>query len=191
MSHGAYPDFIHKSPYYKRFPYREDPLQPLFGSSVENFWRVLWPRVKKDPVRYLRWYLTGKPYYLWSWDIIQGAGDIYIVPVEKSLFQVSAAAGGIREIMKFLHPVTLFLALSSIPAIFLGKRSCGNGAPACSLPVLPLTICIYFTLIYMVFAPWPRYGVPLRPELYLCAMWTLTFLKRILGKKWRTGDAYT
>ena len=190
MSHGAYPDFIYKSPYYKRFPYREDPSQPVFGSSIKNFWRILWPRVKKDPVRYVRWYLAGKPYYLWSWDIIQGAGDIYIVPVEESLFQVSAVAGSIREVMKFLHPVTLFLALSSIPALFLGKRLWGNGGRVCSLPILPLTICIYFTLIYMVFAPWPRYGVPLRPELYLCAMWALAFFTRIIGNRWRTCDAY-
>ena len=37
MSHGAYPDFIYKSPYYKRFPYREDPSQPLFSSSIREF----------------------------------------------------------------------------------------------------------------------------------------------------------
>jgi hypothetical protein len=180
MSHGAYPDFIYKSPYYKRFPYREDPSQPLFGSSIRDFWRVFWPRVKDDPASYLHWYLAGKAYYLWSWDIIQGVGDIYIMPVEDSLFQVSAVAGSIRKIMKFLHPVTLFLALMSIPVIFLGKRLRGKGKPAVSLPVPPLTICIYFTLIYMVFAPWPRYGIPLRPELYLCAMWALTFFTRIL-----------
>jgi 4-amino-4-deoxy-L-arabinose transferase-like glycosyltransferase len=190
MSHGAYPDFIYKSLYYKRFPYREDPSQPVFGSSIENFWRILWPRVKQDPVRYVRWYLVGKPYSLWSWDIIQGAGDIYIVPVEESLFQVTAVAASIREIMKIMHPVMLFLALSSIPAAFLGKRLWGNGGLACSSPVLPLTICIYFTLIYMVFAPWPRYGIPLRPELYLCAMWALTFFTRILGNRWWANDAY-
>jgi hypothetical protein len=84
--------------------------------------------------------------------------------------------------MKFLHPVTLFLALMSIPAVFLGKRLWGNVEPALSLPVPPLTICIYFTLIYMVFAPWPRYGIPLRPELYLCAVWALTFFTRILSQ---------
>jgi 4-amino-4-deoxy-L-arabinose transferase-like glycosyltransferase len=190
MSHGAYPDFIYKSPYYKRFPYREDPSQPVFGSSIRNFWRILWPRVKKDPVRYVWWYLAGKPYYLWSWDIIQGAGDIYIVPVEEGLFQVSTVAGSIREIMKFLHPVTLFLAFLCIPAIFLGKRLWSNGGWICSLPVLPLIICFYFTLIYMVFAPWPRYGIPLRPELYLCAMWALTFFTRTLSNRWRTSDAY-
>ena len=190
MSHGAYPDFIYKDPYYKRFPYREDPAQPVFGSSIKSFWRILWPRVKEDPVRYMRWYLTGKPYYLWSWDIIQGAGDIYIVPVEESLFNVSAVGHSIRGIMKFLHPVILSLALFSIPALIIGKRVWGNGWRACSLPVFPLTICIYFTIIYMVFAPWPRYGVPLRPELYLCAMWALTFFIRTLSHRWRVGDAY-
>ena len=189
MSHGAYPDFIYQNPYYKRFPYREDPDQPVFGSSVKNFYQTLWPRVKDDPMRYVRWYLTGKPYYLWSWDIIQGAGDIYIVPVEGSLFQVSSIAGNIRRIMKFLHPAILLLALLSIPIVFAGRRLHGKGGRVYSIPVFPLTICCYFTLIYMVFAPWPRYGIPLRPELFLCAMWVLALFIRILGNRWRTGDA--
>ena len=192
MSHGAYPNFIYKSPYYRRFPYREDPMQPAFGASFEGFSSILWSRAKENPGRYIRWYLVGKPYYLWSWDIIQGIGDIYINPVKVSLFEVSVLGRMIKGIMKFIHPLILLLALLSLPAIFFRWENFRNKTGILyKLPVLPLSICIYFTALYTIFAPWPRYGIPLRPELYLCAMWALTFFTRILGNRWRTSDAYS
>jgi hypothetical protein len=39
-----------------------------------------------------------------------------------------------------------------------------------------LLVLIYFTALYAVFAPWPRYGVPLRPELYLWCSGSLAML---------------
>ena len=191
MSHGAYPDFIYKSPYYRRFPYREDPMQPAFGASFEGFSRILWSRAKENPGLYLRWYLVGKPYYLWSWDIIQGIGDIYINPVRVSLFEVSLLGRMIKGTMKFIYPLILSLAVLSMPTVFFrwGKSRNEKGALQ-NLPVLPLSICIYITALYTIFAPWPRYGIPLRPELYLCAVWALTFFTRTLGNRWRTSDAY-
>ncbi len=189
MSHGAYPEFIYKSPVYRRFPYREDPYQPEFGSSLEKFSEILYSRAKEEPLRYLRWYLTGKPYNLWGWDIIQGVGDIYINPVKVSLFKTSAFAVSIRLAMKVLHPFMLFLALLSVPAVFNKiRRGVTMDSIFCRLPLLPLVICIYFTLIYTVFAPWPRYGIPLRPELYLCSVWGFSFFLRLFIKKCWNGE---
>lgn len=177
MSHGAYPGFIHKNPFYKRFPYREDPQQPVFASSLRNFSKILWSRTKNEPLRYMVWYLFGKPFYLWNWNIIQGAGDIYINPVKNSLFVESEIAGGVNRAMKFLHPLLLVSALMSVPMIYLikkPKRIISNYLR--QTPLVPLAICIYFTIIYTIFAPWPRYSIPLRPELYLCAIWTLSII---------------
>ena len=186
MSHGAYPEFIYKNPYYRRFPYREDPMQPAFGASIDGFARTLWSRTKENPGHYLRWYLTGKPYYLWSWDIIQGIGDIYINPVKVSLFEVSVLGRMIKGIMKSIHPLILLLALLSLPTVFFRwVKSRNRTGHLCNLPVLPLSICIYFTALYTIFAPWPRYSVPLRPELYLCAVWVSVSLISIIGGKWR------
>jgi hypothetical protein len=186
MSHGAYPDFIYKSLYYRRFPYREDPMQPAFGASIEGFSSVLWSRAKENPGLYIRWYLVGKPYYLWSWDIIQGIGDIYINPVKVSLFEVSVLGRMIKGIMKSIHPLILLLALLSLPTVFFRwVKSRNRTGHLCNLPVLPLSICIYFTALYTIFAPWPRYSVPLRPELYLCAVWVSVSLISIIGGKWR------
>jgi 4-amino-4-deoxy-L-arabinose transferase-like glycosyltransferase len=174
MSHGAYPGFIYQDPKYKYFPYREDPMQPEFGSSLHSFTKILWTRFKGNPVRYISWYVFEKPYYLWSWNILQGQGDIYIYPVTTSLYLVNNSANLSREMVKFFHPV--FLGLSLIGAIFLifsKKDSIPGRVSAYDFAIFPFIICIYYTVIYTISASWPRYSVPLRPELYLCAIWCI------------------
>ena len=65
LSHGAYPDFLYKNKAFKYFPYREDPDQPFFSSSLKNFSEIFGQRFREKPLRYLSWYLFEKPYYLW------------------------------------------------------------------------------------------------------------------------------
>lgn len=184
MSHGAYPGFLYQDPKYKYFPYREDPMQPEFGSSLHSFGKVLWARFKVNPVRYISWYVFEKPYYLWSWNILQGQGDVYIYPVTTSLYISNNSANLSREMVKFFHPV--FLVLGLIGAIFLIflKKECKSGRVSeYDVAIFPFIICIYYTVIYTISAPWPRYSVPLRPELYLCAMWCLyTFVQHSIKK---------
>ena len=178
MSHGAYPGFIYKSPQYKRFPYREDPDQPEFGASFESFFHILWERSKAQPGRYLTWYLAGKPYYLWSWDIIQGVGDVYVYPVRSSLYQSSAFAAVTRGVMRALHPAVVALALIGVLLGLKALWDVRTGRSSDRSPIFVISVCCYFTLIYMVFAPWPRYSIPLRPELYLTAAWVVERLVR-------------
>ena len=189
MSHGTYPGFIYKNPRYKRFPYREDPLQPAFGSSFENLTQILWSRVKKEPYRYVKWYIIGKPCYLWSWDIIQGVGDIYIYPVPISYFKVSGFGGMIRAVMKLLHPYFLLLFIVCGPVLYYKYRSQIKRDISHISPLLPFIVCLYFTAIYMIFAPLPRYSIPLRPELYLCAVWSGVVLMKLIADRWRFRDA--
>ena len=180
LSHGAYPGFIHKNPALKNFPYRDDPLQPVFGASFKNFRTILWDRFKQRPVRYLCWYLFEKPYYVWSWDNRQsqlggmqrpGSGDIYIYPVVSSLYLKSIPANLTRQLVKLIHPFVLVLALVGI--VVAGREAYSNrkSLKLHRSPIFLFTILVYYTVLYTVFAPWPRYSVPLRPELYICAMW--------------------
>jgi hypothetical protein len=39
-------------------------------------------------------------------------------------------------------------------------------------------ILIYYTVLYTIFAPWPRYSVPFRPFFYVWAIWSI---KRIIS----------
>ena len=187
MSHGAYPNFIYKNVYYQRFPYREDPEQPAFGSSFNTFADILWQRVRQEPTRYLTWYLIGKPYYFWRWSILQGVGDIYIFPLAGDLFKISPAAGAAKRFMQGLHVPLLLLA--AVGALLLLQHHHKQILPASQLQV-PLhfyAVCIYATLLYMVFAPWPRYSIPFRPQLYLCAVWAaLDLIQRAIRWSSRT-----
>jgi hypothetical protein len=184
ISHGAYPGFVYKDPRFKYFPYREDPMQPAFGSSFENFSKIFWERFKERPGRYLRWYLLEKPYYFWSWNILQGQGDVYIYPVITSLYQTSYIANLTRVIMKYLHPAILILSLTGIPICYFQFRRSRNGDHSFDIPIFLFATCIYFTLLYTIFASWPRYSIPLRPELYILALWALEAGGRfIIAKK--------
>jgi len=135
LSHGAYPGFVYKNLNLKYMPYKEDPMQPAFGTSLRNFRKIFWTRFKERPVRYLSWYLFEKPYYLWSWNNLQsqvggnlgrGRGDVYVYPVKTSLYLTSAGANLSRNIMKHLHPVILVLALVGVFLVFIKYRSRKN-----------------------------------------------------------------
>ena len=185
MSHGAYPDFIYKNPRYKRFPYREDPMQPAFGNSFENFVQILWARVKAEPVRYVKWYLVGKAYYLWSWNIIQGVGDVYIYPVGYDIFKDSKSAEISKSIMQQLHSFWLLLFWAGIPLFYREFKTISADAAILCTPFLHFSTCIYFTFLYCVFAPWPRYSIPLRAEFYLFCVWSLIAIHKLISSRFR------
>lgn len=183
---GSYPGFVYKTESYKYYPYKED---PLFEEYVKNFSSLkenLVARFKERPGRYIFWYLVEKPYYVWSWNILQGQGDIYVYRVTKSWYQQSFFANISKQTMMFIHPAILCLALLSVPLV-LSKM---NRYRQQTLTVIfVISICVYYTFLYAVFAPWPRYSVPLRPELYLLAVWALyegrQYLKGIALKNHR------
>ncbi len=174
MSHGSYPDFIYKTEKYKYLPYREDPEQPEFGISLKNFIKILSERIKQRPYDYFVWYSFKKPYYLWSWNILQGQGDVYIYPVTQSLYSISKFVNTTKKIMHTFHPFFTLLSFSGISLFFFQVRN-KNAEKFINVNQIALIfyiIFIYYTLLYMVFAPWPRYSIPLRPVFYLCAIWT-------------------
>lgn len=173
LSHGTYPGWVHRDPDYRHSAYMEDPEQPGFGTSWERFGAVLWQRFTERPGRYLAWYLLEKPYYLWSWSILQGQGDVYVFPVGNSLYETIAAAEATRLLMWVLHPAVLVLAAIGVLCCLIGRRRLTS-----PVPLLLAATAAYFTVVYSVFAPWPRYSVPLRPELYLLATWSVAALLR-------------
>ncbi len=177
MSHGTYPGFVFKDPKWRYFPYRDDPEQPKFGESMDDFARVFWPRFRERPGRYLRWYLLEKPYVLWTWNILQGQGDVYVYPVHYSLYDRNALAGLTHGAMKRAHAVVLvFTLLAFIAYLWQGWTSRRGTHHRVEAPGLLLLTLAAYSIFYAIVAPWPRYAVPLRPQLYLCAVWGLVTL---------------
>ncbi len=181
MTHGAYPDWVHRDPRYRYSAYLEDEAQPEFGRSWQRFAEVLSERVGQQPGKYLAWYLLGKPAALWGWSILQGQGDVYVFPVADSLYETQLAAEATRRGMQILHPLLVVLAAAGAAAA-LWRRLRGHGLGRDWLLLAPL---LYATAVYTVFAPWPRYATPLRPELYGFALLSAAAGARAILARWR------
>jgi 4-amino-4-deoxy-L-arabinose transferase-like glycosyltransferase len=187
LSHGAYPGFIYKSQKFKYFPHLEDPMQPAFSASFKNFVEILSERFRARPLRYLSWYLVEKPYYFWSWGMLQGK-DIYIYRVKDSLYQRSLLAYSSKILMEYFHYALLIAALAGIPMVFMrnNKIPLGEGE---LIALFFVIICLYYTFVYAVFAPWPRYSIPLRPILYLWALWSANVFVGLLSARRQKIDS--
>lgn len=168
ISHGTYPGCVYQDPRWRYMPYRDDPEQPRFGADFAYFCTVFARRVGERPWRYVSWYALEKPFYLWGFDGLQASRDIYTYEPSQSLYDRHAAAGATLNVMRLLHwPV---VALGLLGVLCLGRRR-RDPAPGTTV-LLGLAVCMAWgTLIGVVFAPWPRYVIVMRPELFVLATW--------------------
>jgi hypothetical protein len=182
LAHGTYPGFIYKDPRWKYFPYRDDPQIAEYTSSLGNFTRIFWQRFKERPLRHVVWYTFEKPYYIWSWNILQGMGDVYIYPIRQSLFTTNSLANTVRVGMKVIHPFLMAACLGGL-LLLLARLKKGNLTSADKEVAILVLVMLYVTLIYTIFACWPRYSVPFRPVFYLVASWSIASLWRTVRSR--------
>ncbi|MCH2173226.1 glycosyltransferase family 39 protein [Myxococcota bacterium] len=189
MTHGIYPGWVHEDPRLRYYAYRDDPQTKELRSSPAAFLQILGERIRQRPGRYLSWFLLEKPYWGWSWSILQGQGDIYVYAVKTSLYHQSKPAEATRLVLKMLHPLVLLLSCAGLPICFAGVRHRRSRSLLVRTPLLLAILILYYTAIFIVFAPWPRYSIPLRPELYLFAMWAALAIARAWGPIFRRPEA--
>jgi len=175
---GIYPDFIYKSKTYQYYPYKEDPEVESCVSSFKDFSSFFRKRAQQDPLKYFSWYFWGKPRALWSWNILQGAGDVYIYEPTITLYNTSAPARFLHKFMKLSHPVILFLFFAGI-IIHLAQLIMKKTSVEICVSMI-MALLLYYTFIFMALFPLPRYTIPLRPELYIFAAWTLQNIFKII-----------
>jgi len=183
LHHGMYPDFRYRDdPRSTGFPYRVDPRSAEIAESRESVLREIRRRFAEEPGRHLAWYLLGKPRALLSWDIIQGMGDVFIYPVTDSPYQSRPVFIATHALMKWLHWPLVILSLAAALLVWLP-------APATRLPREALfparllsLLMVYFIALHIVAAPFPRYGIPLRPAIYgLALLLCVQGLSRLLA----------
>jgi 4-amino-4-deoxy-L-arabinose transferase-like glycosyltransferase len=176
LQHGMYPDFMFNGiPQSRGVPYRFDPFSAQATSATAVLSELL-QRATAEPLRYLHWYLIGKPISLLSWTLVDGIGDIYVYPIytspylDRPFFQVT------RLVMYFLHaPLSIAATLGG--AIALIKPELLGLTRALRLPaVLIGLLLVYFFAIHIIGAPFQRYGIPLRPFVYGFGLFTLATL---------------
>ncbi len=176
-AHGMYPGFMYKDlPESYGYPYRSD---PDYGETVKNLASLLKEikrRFEEEPKRHLHWYLIKKPVEMWSWNMVQGMGDAFIYPVSKTPYMTKPLFYMTRYWMKQLHWPLVCLALVGTIAVWLPARLLGVRSESLFAARLFSLMLVYFTLITMLVAPFPRYTIPLRPMLYCMAMLPIAYL---------------
>jgi 4-amino-4-deoxy-L-arabinose transferase-like glycosyltransferase len=167
LHHGMYPDFRYQDlPESTGFPYRFDPHSKDVSRSKASILEEIRRRFEEEPARHLQWYLLGKPASLFDWNILAGMGDIFIYPVVESPYFSQPVYMQSRTFMKLLHWPLVMLALAATVLAWLpgfGKKL--SATTLFTVRLLSLLL-LYFIALHMVAAPFPRYGIPLRPVIY-------------------------
>lgn len=171
LHHGMYPDFRYKNiPQSTGFPYRFDPRSSTIAQNKKTVLEEIGRRFREQPGRHALWYFFKKPVSLLSWNIVAGMGDVFIYPVKTSPFKSNYLFIGIHFVMKTIH--WLLVTLSILAAILAWVPAIANRLTSRALfatRVLSLLL-MYFIAVHIVGAPFPRYGIPLRPVIYGLAM---------------------
>ena len=164
---GMYPDLIYNNnPQTYGLPNRFD---PTWGQRQEmrSVLNEISHRFRGDPLKYLRWYIIGKPVMFLSWDIIVGMGDVFVYPVFTSPYHnFNGFFGLTHRVMKAIHGMITVLAL--LTAIFLWLPATKKLLTERELTAARFAslLILYFILVHIVGTPLPRYSVPLRPFIY-------------------------
>lgn len=177
-SHSNYHEIWRNNPRDQNNPAGVD-IKNING-SFSAFGNLFAERFAAAPSHYISWYLSEKPIFLWDWEILTGQGDIYVYPVKISWYHTSKIAIASYAIMKSLH---FWLFAFAIVGILLWRK---NSQGRDNLPVFIYITTIYISAIYVVTQSEARYSIPLRPEMYLCAVF---FMSRVftLYKKYKVN----
>lgn len=181
LHHGMYPDFMFEGrPESRGIPYRFDPHTAEITANLSNVLNEIAHRFYKEPWQHLQWYLLGKPISLLSWSDAAGWGDIFVYAPISSPYFSSILFQWTRALMLHTHAYLMLLGSLSVLLLLFKPRVMGLArAPMVASTVVALLI-VYFILLHIVGAPFPRYGIPLRPVMYGLAVMGIFSLARRL-----------
>jgi len=168
---GMYPNLIYNNDS-KTYGY-PNRFDPTWGQRKDksSVLKEISRRFKNEPLKYIRWYIIGKPSMFFSWDIIVGMGDVFIYPIVTSPYHHPSGLFGLtHRVMKSLHGALTVLALMT--SIFLWFPIAKRMLTEKGLIVARFVslLLLYFILVHIAGTPLPRYSVPLRPFIYGLSM---------------------
>jgi len=188
IHHGMYPDFKYDDlPNSYGFPYRYDPRSKEITRNTASVLKEIANRFRSEPEKYLNWYIIRKPYFFWSWEIIQGQGDVFIYPVSRTPYVSKSYFRWTHQFMYYLHWVMVLLC--GLGCLLVWTPAVKKQYPETSVCILRFVsaLLLYFTALHMIGAPFPRYSVPLRPFLYSMAVFTFSLLLKSVNTYMRTS----
>ena len=174
LHHGMYPEFkyngLDKS---YGFPYRFDPRSGEISKSTASVLNEIVRRFRHEPAQHIKWYLIEKPVVFWSWNVIQGLGDVFIYPIHRTPYQSNLFFRWTHRLMRYLHwPLALLCAVGSL-MVWLPRLNHIYSEKTLYAARFVSALLLYFTAIHVIGAPFPRYSIPLRPFFYGMAIFCL------------------
>lgn len=187
IAHGSYPGFMYADrPESFGFPYRFDPTYPAYSQSLGGVLRDIGRRASDEPVRYLAWYLGGKPGWFLSWGNVQ-AMDVLIYPVIHSPWYESRGFVALRTAAMLAHWPLMLLGLAGALVAFLRPSWLRLGQPAQAAATVVAALVLYAIALHVVAAPFPRYSIPFRPLVFALALLLVHAAWRALSSR-RAGS---
>ncbi|MBF0369759.1 MAG: glycosyltransferase family 39 protein [Magnetococcales bacterium] len=209
MAHGIYPGMMYQeNPQTFGYPYHFDPDYPRLEGDMGAVLGEIQRRFSNEPARHGYWFFIGKPIQLWSWNMVQGAGDALIYPVTRTPYATEPFFKASHQLMHLLHwPLVILggvgLLIVWLPSGFMVWREAQdpagmqdqhqagtevqkqNVAERLIAPRLMSLLLMYVTALHMVTLPLPRYAIPLKPLLHILAMVALYEGYRLVRRVWR------
>lgn len=185
---GTYPDLmVDGRPETRGAPHFYDPSYAE-RDSLAKVLAHLANRARAEPYTYLRWYAYGKTATFLSWDIIAGAGDVFVYPVKVPGFATNQWLGLTHWFMWPIHGPLTILALIASVLVWLPARAMLE-RPSTELVVTRLLalVFIYFIVCHVAGTPLPRYAIPVRPILYGLACWVIVLPLRASWRRLRAS----
>jgi 4-amino-4-deoxy-L-arabinose transferase-like glycosyltransferase len=167
MAVGLYPDLEYgDDPASRGQPNRFDPRHAEIAKDLGTVWAEFERRMREDTADEIEWYLIGKPLELWSWDLIDGGGDVFMYPVLRSPYSSSVPFIVTHALMRVLHWLLAALALASCLWVWLPAANRYLQAGPLLLARLAASLLLYNTAVLMLLAPFARYSIPFLPLQY-------------------------
>lgn len=182
LHHGSYPGLMFEGrPETYGYPYRFDPDARADGSSVTNALAAIRKRVNEDPGEMIRWYLFGKPYTFWQWNLTESIGDVFVYPTIDSPYFRVPHFRLLHHGMRVIHgPLVLAGALGIFLTVVLAWRARAAATDHELIAAFIVAALIaYMIALHVIGAPFPRYSVPLRPYIYVLAILLLQRVARL------------
>lgn len=181
LHHGMYPDFKYKQkPESYGRPYKFDPRSAEINENVTSVLEEIKKRFQANPLCHLQWFLLKKPVVFWSWDTVQGHGDIYVYFVSDTPFYKKNAFRWTHQLMRITHEPLVILSLLGSFLVWIAPQSARINQGIFVVVRFVSALLIYYTILHMIGAPLPRYSVPLRPFQYGMALFCLYTLYNVV-----------
>jgi len=189
LHHGMYPNFtFSKVEESYGFPYRYDPRSNEISKDVKSVLKEIVRRFQHQKLKHTKWFLIGKPVALWSWDVVNGWGDVFPYQVSKSPYKNRSLFQWTHTLMHSVHWQLIVLAMLGCLLVWFPPSMTGLSEESAFAARFTSLLLIYYTLIHMVGAPFPRYSGPLRPFLYAMALLTPHLVITAISKYRKTRE---